>query len=87
MNSVHHIAFFVSLCLAACSLGGCGRFIPHLVEPEPYAYDVPYPDAPSFNFDDFVAFGEQIAHQWDPSAKLDRFARLTPCDGIGSTAE
>ena len=87
MNSVRHVAFFVSLCLGACLLAGCGRFIPHLVEPEPYAYNVPYPDAPEFKFDEFVAFGEQIAHQWDPNVKLDWFVRLTPCDEIRSTTE
>ncbi len=87
MNSVRHVAFIVLLCLTACSLAGCGRFIPHLVEPEPYSYDIPYPDGSEFKFEDYLSFGEQVAHQWDPNVKLDSFARLTPCDEIGSATE
>ena len=86
MNSVCHVAFIVSLCLIACSLAGCGRFNPSLFVDEPYATHVPYPDAPVFNFDEYVAFADSIADKWDSQAKLDSIARHTRCDTVELTA-
>lgn len=73
-----------SVVLAAC-LGGCGRFNPSPFMPEPYSYEVPYPSDETFDFDDYVAFGDAVADEWDPHARLESVSRQTPCATIELT--
>jgi hypothetical protein len=74
------------LILIAACLGGCGRLVPNLFVPEPYSKDVPYPNATTFNFDQYVRFAQNAADKWEPQAKLNSINRQTSCNNAELTA-
>lgn len=76
----------VLLIVFAACLTGCARFNPSPFVPEPYSYEVPYPNEDRFDFEDYVAFGDSIADKWDPQARLESISRQTPCTTIELTS-
>lgn len=75
-----------SVVFAAC-LSGCAQFNPSPFMPEPYSYEVPYPDDAMFDFENYVVFGDGVADKWDPKAKLESISRQTLCATIELTSE
>jgi len=73
------------LILIAACLSGCGRLVPSLFVPEPYSKDVPYPNATTFNFDQYVSFAQDAANKWEPQAKLNSISRQTSCNNAELT--
>lgn len=73
------------LILIAACLGGCGRLDPNLWLREPDSKDVPYPNATTFNFDQYVSFAQDAADKWEPQAKLNSINRQTSCNNAELT--